>query len=422
MALKEETFTKGGKTWKTSPSGSGELVDVYYEANEKEFNRVKNTSYNNNGQVIPGSNYAVNVDGKYYILHSQYVFSSERDRFEYLPYPPANETANGNAELYQEIAKDKAIKEQVTGTSPNTSPTNPNTDDTQGGDGSTPTTPPATTPPAAKAFLVYPLDMEKTQQDRIKFTAVEYLPSGNLATGQINFQDRKTVRKPVGIPVFLPIQASITDQNSADWQGANLNEIERTLVNLSLGAMKKQDVKDLTGLFGQFGNKALQEVVKAGDEVRVALAGEAVGIQNLIGRFGTVLNPNLELLFTGPQLRPFEFQFKMSAREKDEANTIKEIIKFFKKNMAPRGKSGEVFLRAPYTFFIEYMYGGGTEPHPGINKIKECALLNCAVDYTPNGTYMTYQDGTMVSYTLSLSFQELEPIYSGDYDAHPIGY
>ena len=306
---------------------------------------------------------------------------------------------------------------------PSNTPVDPNQQNTQGGESSTPTNPPATPPKTEKAFLVYPLDMTNTKQDRIKFTAVEYLPSGNLATGQINFQDRKTVRKPIGIPVFLPIQASITDQNSADWQGGNLNEIERQAVNLSTGLMNAATTEAATTVLGNNLTKALGNIVKSNKEIKVALAGEAVGIQNLIGRFGSVLNRNFELLFTGPQLRPFEFQFKMSAREKDEANTIKEIIKFFKKNMAPRGKSGEVFLRAPYTFFIEYMYGGGTEPHPGINKIKECALLNCAVDYTPNGTYMTYQDGTMVSYTLSLSFQELEPIYSGDYeDKHSIGY
>jgi len=29
---------------------------------------------------------------------------------------------------------------------------------------------------------------------------------------------------------------------------------------------------------------------------------------------------------------------------------------------------------------------------------------------------MTYEDGTMVAYTISLSFQELTPIYDTDYD------
>ena len=34
----------------------------------------------------------------------------------------------------------------------------------------------------------------------------------------------------------------------------------------------------------------------------------------------------------------------------------------------------------------------------------------------PENSYMTYEDSSMVSYSLSLSFQELEPIFNSDYD------
>jgi len=52
------------------------------------------------------------------------------------------------------------------------------------------------------------------------------------------------------------------------------------------------------------------------------------------------------------------------------------------------------------------------------------------VDYSPLGQYATYNDGdgTMVKYTINLTFQEIEPIYDTDYfqDAvgskHSIGY
>jgi hypothetical protein len=84
-----------------------------------------------------------------------------------------------------------------------------------------------------------------------------------------------------------------------------------------------------------------------------------------------------------------------------------------------------LFLRAPHVFTIRYLKGE-TENHPGINQItpqdkdvKACALTNCSVDYTPLGSYMTYEDGTMVAYTLSLQFQELTPIYDTDYKDYP---
>jgi hypothetical protein len=105
----------------------------------------------------------------------------------------------------------------------------------------------------------------------------------------------------------------------------------------------------------------------------------------------------------------------MSARNKNEAIEIKQIIKYFKKNMAAKKSETGIFLRAPNVFKIQYQFGTGT-PHPGLNLIKMCALTNCSVDYTPLGSYTTYSDGTMVAYNMTLSFQELTPIYDGDYD------
>jgi len=277
---------------------------------------------------------------------------------------------------------------------------------------------------APKPILIYPLKMRSTQQDRIKFTAIEYQPSGNLQTGTFASQNRTSTKgKSILGTVFLPIQASISDFNSVEWQGANINEIEKRAVNLSLGAMNAGGVDNLSDLLQKNMDKALKDVSASNKEIKVAAGGAAVGIQNLLSRFGTVLNPNLELLFSGPQLRPFEFKFKMSAREKTEGENIKAIINFFKKNMAVKKSDGAgIFLKAPNTFLIEYKFNGPDATHPGINLIKECALLSCSVEYTPLGTYMTYPDGTMVSYSMSLSFQELEPVYDKDYTDHPIGY
>jgi len=274
------------------------------------------------------------------------------------------------------------------------------------------------------SILTYPIKMADTQQDRIKFSAVEYLAPGvgQLGVTGLKGPNRKNPRKQVGPTVFLPIQSGINDSNSVDWQGGNLNEIDRRVANLALNSMEG-GVKDLTSKFSEAVTQVMRDIGVNEGAIRVALAGEAAGVQNLLGRFGAVLNPNLELLFTGPQLRPFSFNFRLSAREEEEAKTIKNIIKFFKLNMATKKTPDGIFLRSPNTFFIEYQYGKDkTKPHPGINLIKECALVDCSVDYTPNGTYMTYEDGTMVTYTMSLSFQELEPIYDEDYNGHAIGY
>ena len=38
------------------------------------------------------------------------------------------------------------------------------------------------------------------------------------------------------------------------------------------------------------------------------------------------------------------------------------------------------------------------------------------VDYTPNGTYSTYDDGVMTAYKMTLTFKELEAVYNDDYE------
>ncbi len=276
----------------------------------------------------------------------------------------------------------------------------------------------------SSAVFVYPIKMRATQQDRLKFTAVEYQPSGNLSAGTFGSQNRTSAQgKNIVGTVFLPIQASISDFNSVEWQSGALNKLQEVGADLSGRLMNSKTAKQAGQEITKTGQDAIDALVANSNELKVYLAQEAVGVSNLLGRFGTVLNPNLELLFSGPQLRPFEFKFQMSAREKEEGENIKAIINFFKKNMAVKKSDGTgIFLKAPNTFLIEYKYNGADTTHPGINLIKECALLSCSVEYTPLGTYMTYPDGTMVSYSMSLSFSELEPIYSTDYDGHPIGY
>ena len=147
-------------------------------------------------------------------------------------------------------------------------------------------------------------------------------------------------------------------------------------------------------------------------DVAAYFAGQAVGKNVFTRTTGKILNPNLELLFSGPALRTFNYNYQFTPREKREAREIRNIIKFFKKNMAPKRK-GKLFLESPNVFKLKYIFKNGQQ-HPFLNKIKICALQSFNVQYTPDGSYMTYDDGSMTSYTASMTFQELNPIYSDE--------
>ena len=74
-----------------------------------------------------------------------------------------------------------------------------------------------------------------------------------------------------------------------------------------------------------------------------------------------------------------------------------------------------LFISAPSIFKISYKSGGS--PHPFLPVFKPCALINMEVNYTGSGIYATYNDGTPVHLKLTLSFQELNPVYFEDYSS-----
>lgn len=404
------TFTKGGRTWIYETEGR--TTRIFYEATQQEATRVANKF---------GENFVGNIDGKFYVLTSGYE-QQENETFRYSPFGPGTETANGNAAQVQAIGADTGLKQQITGSTTNTNPTDPNQPGTPGT--STPTSPPNQNTGASSGVLKYPLKM-KDDQDRIMFHAHEYKSGGRLVGDIFNFELNPVQYIPLGERVFLPIQSSITDQNSVGWEPDTLNPIEIAAAKYSNNLITSS-TKDIgTVASGGIGGalNLIKNDPRLQEAIKTYIIGQAIGVNNLQSRLqGQVLNPNLELLFQGPQLRPFSFAFKLSPRSAEEAKIVKKIANYFKKNMAVKKDSSNIFLKAPNVFKIQYQYGSGKE-HPGLNLIKMCALTNCSVDYTPNGTYMTYPEGTMVSYSISLSFQELTPIYSDDYtDAQSIGY
>ena len=94
---------------------------------------------------------------------------------------------------------------------------------------------------------------------------------------------------------------------------------------------------------------------------------------------------------------------------------MKRIIKAFKRICQQRvGRTGQLFT-TPNIFQLQYVKGNG-RPQGFLHEFKLCALQTVSVNYTGDGTYATYYDGTPVSMTMELAFQELSPVYNEDYD------
>jgi len=266
--------------------------------------------------------------------------------------------------------------------------------------------------------LKYPEKMD-INQDCIQFAVMEYQASKLGLDSNINTGLRTTARTAL-TTITLPMPRAISDRNSVDWSKSEIGALGKAFGDVALkgiiggpdaatGAAKKNLDAATTG-----GNDLLTAIVAA------KATENAVQTSNLLSRvYGVEMNPNMELLFGGPSLRDFSFSFKMTPRSPEEAKIVRAIIRTFKQAMSVKRSNSVFLLKSPHTFMIKYMTSN--KEHPYLNRFKECALTNCSVDYTPDGQYMSYDSGdpderSMTAYELSLSFNELEPIFDDDYD------
>jgi hypothetical protein len=260
--------------------------------------------------------------------------------------------------------------------------------------------------------LRYPQDAIEKGQDFIKFTAITYKRQG--LTGGPAGADKANILGTI----LLPIPSQINDNNTANYGASSMNFLQQqglaaasNLIGGDLGGAADA-VKGMVGSLA--GNPELVKNYFAIQAVNTF--GGNLSLDQVLARSqGTIINPNQELLFSGPGLRQFKFSFKFTPRFQKESDEIKTIIKAFKRNMAPKG-SGGALLNTPNIFQIQYMQGD--QEHSFLNKFKLCALTNMSVNYTGDGVHATYYDGTPISMQMDLSFSELTPIYNEDYDEY----
>ena len=152
------------------------------------------------------------------------------------------------------------------------------------------------------------------------------------------------------------------------------------------------------------------------------IGGDQISNDDVFGGVsGAILNPNVELMYGGTDLRNFTLNFKLVPRDATESSTIKQICNQFKRAMLPKLDPGDVFGgTSPGTFkgFIgvpdlcRVAFMKGSSEHEGLPRFKMCAITQVDVNYTPDGAYATYFDGQPVAIQLSISFQETKMVFA----------
>tara|TARA_B100000282_G_scaffold171032_1_gene123890 strand:- start:21 stop:1502 length:1482 start_codon:yes stop_codon:yes gene_type:complete len=268
----------------------------------------------------------------------------------------------------------------------------------------------------------------------------EYIKSGPEIEYEKKKGDSMKGSKYFGT-VFLPMP-KVVDTNGAEWGKSELNilglaaaSLGQDLGKLGLDQQSQDELEKAKSIIGA-GDKTskLKDIggAFAGQFYASAVAratGQNVSTDQLLARAsGRVLNPNAEMLFGGPVLRDFNFDFTMISRSPEEGKEIRKIIKFFKEGMAPKFNNS-TFLTTPDIFILKYKRSEGYDSGV-INTVNRfnpggLALRTIAVDYAPNGYWSAYQDSQPVAVKMSLNFAELRPIYQEDQFETPedsVGY
>tara|TARA_B100000925_G_C21990492_1_gene466575 strand:+ start:92 stop:1294 length:1203 start_codon:yes stop_codon:yes gene_type:complete len=268
-----------------------------------------------------------------------------------------------------------------------------------------------------------------TQEEREADPERFGMPSLSMKTTDGN--TRLSQNQKVKYYIELPIPQEVNDSNSVTWGEDRLNALEMATLSVAQQAMSSpggtvRAAQEAVQIF-ESGIKIPGLNQETQDSVRAAISGAAlrqlgsnVSSKSVISRStGQILNNNLELLFSGVNLRSFPYSITFSPRSRKESDVVKSIIRSLKMSMAAKagesdGSSAQgIFLKSPDVFQLKYLKDG--KDHPFLNKFKICALTGMQVNYTNAGTYTSYSDGTPVNIRMNLTFKEINPIYHEDY-------
>ena len=303
--------------------------------------------------------------------------------------------------------------------------------------------------------LRYPNAQITDNTDYLEIKVVEYVPTGNpsnfdFSQPTIPTEDSRAQygssnsvfnvkrssdnyssnrEKTLGT-VLLPIPQSVMDNRGVDWGAKQLNGFAAAAVAAGMAGIQSDTFIGGADKLLKGGSNAVSSLFKEGgvsqDAASAFFAGQAVNVfgnnvnpQELITRTtGQIINQNLELLFKGVKLRSFNFSFILTPRDITESNTIKQIIRLFKQNMSGKkngaNNAGGLFLSSPNIFKLCYKTGG--RKHAYLNSFFPMAMKSVSMNYTNAGTYATYEDTTPVNMKMTISLQEINPIYNEDYD------
>ena len=257
-----------------------------------------------------------------------------------------------------------------------------------------------------KAIQSINSDVQKLRKEKTK-----------MKTGALAKMETFTTKRIMdSIAIYLPPNVQDNYTTSYNAAATGLIGFATAAGITATEAFRKGDMRTVAKTILSTAGGGLEEMLRrAGLSIAEMLTDAEGGVELANKVFGRAANPYLEVLFQGPELRTFTYNFTFAPKSKEEQDEVHKIIKLFRFHQAPEHRSDHsMFLGLPSEFDIHYMYQGSAEGEESgenqfYNKIATCVLQNVNVDYTP-GKVASHQSGAPVLIKMSLTFLETEMI------------
>lgn len=274
------------------------------------------------------------------------------------------------------------------------------------------------------------------RQDTGGLQGTELISSGHagLEVGDVKIQSgRKTKRIQQSIALYVPDTMVFDDAQQYEdvsltkefGAGATLgaqigyNTGKDTFAGGAIGAgVGIGAAAALSSIAKSFANGA-DRVGEFGKQISGTL-GKAANLTPKL--LGFAMNPMIEVIYQQPTMRQFQFDFLFAPRSPAETNSVVQIIKMFRRHMAPEfnpttGIQGAAFL-PPSEFDISFHVNnkGSFSENNKIPRISTCVLKTMNTNYAPT-QFATFNDGMPVQIQMRLAFQELDLITRERIDA-----
>ena len=227
------------------------------------------------------------------------------------------------------------------------------------------------------------------------------------------------------IALYIPVNA-LTTTYGANYEGMNSAALMAEAGGAIQDAFTEKGKSAISGSLSKIGIQGGATSAALGFASKlIPTLGTAIG-----AGAGLAVNNHMALVYKGPNsFRSHTFNFMFFPKENPEAVRVREIIKDFKNGMLPRmvgagtdesgknmnGRLSSPFFKSPRHWTIKLLSYGSENAYVDMfpPKMKH-VITNMTVNYDPQSIVSFHHDGSPVQTNLSLTFQELDFVTSGD--------